>query len=179
MTTIACNLKEIAADTRVTWEGIGSDAFAGIKLFAAKNGAIYGVTGANCTGSIRAVEWLQGDRANENKPHTPEPNDWNWRLIELSKDGIAIYNEYLEKDSTLEGYLAVGSGRKVAMYCMKYLRMSPAEAVREACKIDDFSEGPIYTATLVNPKIVKWVPKKKIKPKKEWNVQENVQTLPS
>lgn len=166
MTTIACNLREIAADTRVGWEGVGTDAFTGQKLFAAKNGALYGWTGENCTGSIRAMEWLLGDRPAETKPHPPEyEHDWDWKLIELSKDGIAIYNEYLEREVTLEPVLAVGSGRKVALYCMKYLRMSPAEAVREACRVDHSSEIPVYTASLVAPKVVRWIPKPKAKAK--------------
>lgn len=161
MTTIACNLKEIAADTRVTWEGVGTDAFSGVKLFPARNGAIYGVTGEDCTGSIRALEWLQGDRKLANKPHPPEyEHGWDWKLIELSKDGIAVYNPYLERDPTLEPFLSVGSGRKVAMWCMKYGGMSPAQAVREACRVDHYSEVPIYTASLGDPRVRPWKPKR-------------------
>lgn len=165
MTTIACNLHEIAADTRCTEEGVGVDVYSTVKLYSAKSGAIYGLTGENCDGSLRAIEWLQGDRLTETKPHPPEyEHDWSWRLIELSAGGIAVYNTYLERDPTLEPFLAVGSGRKVAMYCMKVLRMSPAEAVREACKMDHWSEVPIYTASLKDPRVVRWVPKKKKKP---------------
>lgn len=159
MTTIACNLKEIAADTRVTWEGVGTDAFSGVKLFAGKNGCVYGVTGNNCAGSLRAIEWLTGNRDKDNMPQPPEyEHEWDWKLIELSRDGISIYNEYLERDKTLEPVLAVGSGRKVALYCMKFLGMSPAEAVREACKVDHFSEVPIYTASLKDPSVRVWTP---------------------
>ena len=159
MTTIACNLKEIAGDTRVTWEGIGTDAFSGIKIFPAKNGAIYGVTGENCAGSIRAIEWLQGDRLPEYKPQPPEyEHDWSWRLIELSADGIALYNEYLERERTFDPILAVGSGRKVAIYCMRYLHMTPAEAVHEACKVDHWSQAPVFTASLAEPEVVRWKP---------------------
>lgn len=166
MTTIACNLREIAADTRVTWEGVGTDAFSGVKLFAGKNGSIYGITGNNCAGSMRAIEWLTGDRTPETKPHPPEyEHDWDWKLIELSKDGISIFNEYLERDITTEPLLAVGSGRKVALYCMRYLKMSPAEAVREACKVDHYSASPIYCGSLTNPKIVEW--KQARKPRKK------------
>jgi len=162
VTTIATDGKEIAADTRVTWEGIGSDTFAGVKIYPAKSGALYGVSGENCTGSIQAIEWLQGDRAYETKPSPPEyDHDWSWMLIELSRDGIALYNTYLEREVTLEPMLAVGSGRKVAMYCMKYLRMTPAEAVAEACKVDHFSATPIYVASLTAPKVCRWVPRPK------------------
>lgn len=164
MTTIACNLSEIAADTRVTWEGVGSDAFTSIKLFAAKNGMVYGVTGEDCTGSLRAIEWLQGDRNPDHRPHPPEyEHTWSWKLIELSKDGIAIYNPYLEREVTAEPMLAVGSGRKVAMYCMRYLKMSPAEAVREACRVDHYSEVPVYRASLAHPKVTRWTPPKRKK----------------
>lgn len=157
------------------------DAFVGQKLFAGKNGVIYGWTGGNCTGSVRAMEWLLGDRLVETKPHPPEyEHDWDWKLIELSKDGIAIYNEYLERELTLEPLLAVGSGRKVALYCMKYLRMSPAEAVREACRVDHFSEVPIYTASLVKPEVVRWKPvvKKRVKPAAKTLKGNNSDVLP-
>lgn len=166
MTTIAANRDTIAADTRVGWEGIGSDIFTGQKLFAAKNGNLYGWTGNNCTGSIRAMEWLLGDRPLETKPLPPEyEHDWDWRLIELSKEGISIYNEYLEREVTLEPMLAVGSGRKVALYCMKYLNMTPAQAVHEACKVDCFSGTPIYTASLSDPKVKLWKPTTRRSPK--------------
>lgn len=159
MTTIAVTLKEIAGDSNITWEGVGTDVFSGVKLFPAKNGAIYGMTGENCTGCLRAIVWLQGDRLEENKPLPPEyEHDWDWKLIELSKDGISLYNEYLERERTVESMLAVGSGRKVALYCMRYHRMSPAEAVREACKVDHWSESPIFTASLLKPEVTRWKP---------------------
>lgn len=164
MTTIACNLHEIAADTRVTWEGAGTDAFSAVKLHVGKNGAVYGMTGENCNGAIRAIEWLTGDRNPELKPLPPEyEHDWDWKLIELSKDGISVYNELLERERTIEPVFAVGSGRKVALYCMKYLRMTPAQAVREACKVDHFSEVPVFTASLQHPRVVRWKVSKKVK----------------
>lgn len=166
MTTIAVDVRhgQIAADTRVTWEGIGTDVFSGVKLFPAKNGAVYGATGENCTGSIRAVEWLQGDRLPELKPLPPEyEHDWDWKLVELSPAGIALYNMYMERELCLDTVLAVGSGRKVAMYCMRYLRMSPAEAVHEACKVDHFSDAPIYVASVKDPRVVRWSPPRRKK----------------
>jgi hypothetical protein len=158
MTTIACNGKEIAADSRCTEEGIGGDAYSVIKLFA-NDEAIYGVTGGNCTGSLTALAWLQSTRNEPDKPMPPDyDHEWDWRLIELSSEGIAIYNERLERELSTDMILAVGSGRKVALYCMKYLHMTPAEAVREACKIDHHSELPIYTASLADLTVRKWAP---------------------
>jgi hypothetical protein len=157
MTTIACNRNEIAADTNVTWEGVGKDSFRAIKIFAGKK-AIYGITGGDSTGSLTAIEWLRkGVDAGESKPLPPEyEHTWDWKIIELSRSGIAVYNEYLEREICEEPCLAVGSGRKVALYCMKYLHMSPAEAVREACRVDLWSEVPIFHAALSDMKIKEW-----------------------
>jgi len=162
MTTIACSLKEMAADTKVNWEGICTDIYSSIKLFTTKS-AIYGVTGGDCTGSIHAIEWLQDGAARDFRP---KPRDeWDWTLIELSPEGIALYNTNLERETTLEPCLAVGSGRKVAYYCMKYLGMPPAEAVREACKVDNWSGAPIYVASLRTATVKRWTPTRS-KPKK-------------
>ncbi len=160
MTTIACNLKEIAADTRVTWEGVGSDIYTGVKLFAGDQ-AIWGVTGENCTGSILAIEWLLAGAHKDYRPAPPEyEHDWSWKIIELSRQGIALFNEHMERELCAEAFLAVGSGRKVAMYCMKFLGMSPAEAVREACRVDHWSEVPIYSARLADMKVERWQPRR-------------------
>lgn len=145
MTTVACNLKEIAADSHVTLEGVGQDSFKGEKLYVA-NGGIYGVSGEHCDGYIHAIEWLRNGAHPTNRPEPPKKSDWV--LIELSEFGIATYNTLLERDPCYEPFMAIGSGRKVAMYCMKYLKLSPADAVREACRVDAWSKPPIFVADL-------------------------------
>lgn len=176
MTTLACNLKEMAGDTRISWEEVGMDTVQGIKIFVGKD-AVYGMTGGNCTGVIRALEWLQGEQLEDRKPQPPEyEHDWDWRIFELSADGIAVYNEYLEREQTIETCLALGSGRKVALYCMKYLHMSPAEAVREACKVDHHSELPIYTAALADLEVRLWKPEKKPRKPKPAMMSTSIKT---
>jgi len=160
MTTIACNRHEMAADTRVTWDGVGTDVYTACKLYVGRN-AVYGVTGDNCAGAIRAIEWLKGDRNPESKPQPPEyDHDWDWKVIELSPGGIAIYNELLEREVTEEDVLAVGSGRKVALHCMLHEtpRKSPAEAVMAACRVDHYSSVPIYRVRLDTLKLERWKP---------------------
>lgn len=159
MTTIACNLREIAADTRVTWEGVGTDTYRSIKLYSGPK-AIYAITGENCDGSLTAVDWLRGGALPLEKPVPPNENEWDWKIAELSSEGIAIYNTMAEREVCIEPFLAFGSGRKVAYYCMKYLGMSPPEAVREACRVDHWSELPIYHATLPSRKVKLWEPPK-------------------
>lgn len=158
MTTIAANCKEMAGDTRVSMEGVGSGSYASIKLFVA-NGSIYGVRGENCDGQIHGIEWIQSGMVAANRPDPPEDADWT--ILELSRNGLAIYNTWMERDLLLDRFIAIGSGAKVAMYCMKHLGMSPAEAVNEACKACDWTAAPIYVASLADPVLRKWVPSKR------------------
>lgn len=157
MTTIAANLREIAGDTKCSWEGVGTDVYSSIKLFVGNN-ALYGVTGEETDGSLAAIEWLQMGAPKVERPEPPK--NAKWKLLELSPSGLAVYNTYLERDVILDRNIAVGSGRKVAMYCMRVLGMSPAEAVREACRVDDWSDLPVYTASLSGMTVQKWAPKK-------------------
>lgn len=148
----------MAGDTKVSWEGIGTDVCSAVKLFAT-NGCLYGLRGADCTGQLHALEWLRGGAIPANRPAPPANADWD--ILELSVNGIANYNEHLEREELLDQLMAIGTGRKVALYCMRYLGMSPAEAVAEACKVDDFSGPPIYTASLKSPFVRRWSPSRK------------------
>ena len=158
MTTIACNLKEMAGDTNVTCEGVGTDIYSAIKIFAA-NGSLYGLVGDNCVGQLRALEWLQQGAILANRPEPPKKADW--MILELSKTGIVIYDTFMEREETLNTYIALGSGRKVAMFCMKYLGYNPVEAVDAACKADHWTDHPIYHASLAKPTVRKWDGKKR------------------
>jgi hypothetical protein len=164
MTTIAVNLKEIAADTRCSLEGVSTDIYSTVKIFVGKE-ALYAVTGEDTDGSNICVEWLQSGTGIQSRPDRPEICTWDWKVIELSYEGISFYNTYFERDIIIEPFSSFGSGRKVAYYCMKYLGMSPAEAVREACKVDHYSELPIYHALLSDLEIVQWKPPKKTRKK--------------
>ncbi|HUT03316.1 MAG TPA: hypothetical protein VM163_05440 [bacterium] len=158
MTTIACDRESIACDTRAGYTEVNDDTFVSLKLYPAKSvGALYGLSGENCAGAIMALEWLQSERNPELKPRPPDyDHDWDWKLLELSRRGIAVYNEYLERDPIIERVAAIGSGAKVALYCMKILGMSPAEAVREACKVDHHSELPIYVVSLNTMRVARY-----------------------
>lgn len=160
MTTIACNLREIAGDTRVVWEGAGTDAYRSKKIYAGPN-ALYGVHGSNCDGVMHAIDWLKAGAPKLDRPEPPEDCDWDWKIIELTEQGIALYNTLCERDLTLEPFLAVGSGAKVAMYCMKVLKMGPAQAVAEAAKVDDWTALPVYRAELRTLRITPFTPRKR------------------
>jgi len=156
MTTIACNLKEMAGDSRGGYEGVGTDFVKVMKLFTA-NGSIYGMQGEDCAGQIHAVDWIMKGAIPENKPMIFQAN---WHFLELSPKGIFLWNNVHEREPLLHNVMAVGSGRKVALYGMIYLGMSPAEAVLAASKVDVNTGPPIFVASLKDLQIKQWKPKK-------------------
>lgn len=151
----------MAGDSKISWDDIGTDIVHGIKVFCANN-KVYGFHGEDCSGVVNAMDWIVAGEIKANKPNPPPGADWH--ILELSNFGISVYNIYLENDPLLETCMAVGSGRKVALYCMKYLKMSPREAVGQACLVDKYSGPPIYVASLRRNCVTKWNPKKKEKP---------------
>ena len=46
---------------------MGTDAYGTIKLFPGKT-SVYGVTGENCTGSLKGLAWLQSGRNKDCPP---------------------------------------------------------------------------------------------------------------
>lgn len=146
MTTIACNLREIAGDSLVSLDGVGTDEFLSKKLYRIGK-SIFGETGENCNDVGIALEWLKAGRKPKDRPRiVGGPSEF--LLLELSPDGIFVWNTSLTRDPIKESCMAVGSGRKVALYCMRYLGMTPAKAVEEAAKVDRYTKPPIYVERL-------------------------------
>ena len=163
MTTIACDLKQMAADSRVTLDGLAMGGFSSVKIVSTER-AIYGMAGENCDGQTIALEWLSAGGTVATAGARPEPPvEADWIIVELTRGGIALYNTQLEREAVLNQFITAGSGGKVAAYCMKFLGMSPVEAVREACKVDPYSGHPIYHAMLRDRVVRPWRPKGKRK----------------
>lgn len=146
MTTIACNRKEIAGDSLVSLDGVGSDEFLSKKLYRIGK-SIFGETGENCNDVGIAIEWLRSGRKPRNRPRIAGGGA-DFLLLELSPEGIFVWNTSLTRDPLLEMFAAVGSGRKVALYCMKHLGMTPEKAVQEAAKVDRYTKSPVYVERL-------------------------------
>lgn len=145
MTTIACNRNEIAADSCVTYEGVGTDKYLSIKLHRIGK-SIFGETGNNCDETGLALEWLRNGARPKVRPKLSEHAEF--RLLELNPDGIFIWTPRLTREPILEENMAVGSGRKVALYCMRVLKMSPEAAVLEASKMDEWTKPPVIVERL-------------------------------
>jgi hypothetical protein len=145
MTTIACNRSQMAGDSLLTCTDIGTGAYLSTKVRRIGK-SIFGECGENCEESGLAWEWLQSKRKPDARPEFQE--DADFYFLELSPSGIFVWNFSLTRETVLEDNMAVGSGRKVALYCMRYLGMTPAEAVTEAAKVDHHTRAPVVVMDL-------------------------------
>ena len=144
MTTVACNSKEMAGDSLVTDDEIGVGAYSGIKLHRIGK-SIFGESGEDCSGIGHALKWLRTNRKSA-PPDAIEDSDWH--LLELAPDGIFVWDTWMHREPVKEQTMAIGSGRKVALYCMRYLNMSPEQAVFEASKVDHHTRPPVLVEKL-------------------------------
>ena len=141
MTTIACNLREIAADSCVTYDdlGIGTGQYSSRKLHRIGS-SVYGERGESTAEVPILLDWIRRGCRPKTRPTLSKAADFF--LLELSPDGIFLWTHHCAREPVDEPNFAIGSGGKVALYCMRYLKMSPSEAVVEAAKVDIFTKGP-------------------------------------
>jgi hypothetical protein len=136
VTVIACNLREIAADTLI--EVDDARPYHTSKLFRLNDGSVVGYCG---TGYEYVIEWLRAGAIPENRPEKKDGQDF--QILHLTSSGILMYVNSPIPDPMRERFAAIGSGSNVAFYCMKVLKMTPAKAVRESIKVSPGCGGPI------------------------------------
>jgi hypothetical protein len=136
VTVIACNLREMAADSLIDV----SDArpYRTSKLTRLPDGSIVGVCG---TGYEFLVEWLKAGEIVGNQPEHKEKQDY--QVLRLTRSGIFIYVNSHIADKCKDRVMAIGSGSNVAMYAMRFLKKPPSVAVRESIKVSPGCAGPI------------------------------------
>ena len=131
MTTIATDGKTIASDSCIS----GDYKTKGQKLFKVKDSVI-GICG-NYSQGLLFVEWYKDKRKEK-----PALTDEGFEAIVVSKDKVEIWDCNLIPMEFDEKKTAIGSGGRLAIAAMDAGK-SPVEAVRIACKRDDFSSLPI------------------------------------
>lgn len=147
MTTIACNLKEMAADSCITLDDIGlGTGQESVKKLHRIGKSIFGERGDNVAGVPVMLEWISKGAKWKKPPELPKGADFS--LLELSPKGIFLWGSDMTCEHLIADNYAIGSGGKVALYCMRVLKMSPAQAVAEAIKVDAYSRAPIHTERL-------------------------------
>ena len=143
MTTIACNRREMAADAWVSWDDEAG--YPTVKLYRCRR-SVFGLRGDNWANVFAA--WASGGFKPSRQPviHNFEAADFD--VLELAPDGIFHWDKHLVRIPVAAECYAVGTGAKVALYAMRVLDLAPAQAVAEACRIDDYSRPPITVMPL-------------------------------
>jgi ATP-dependent protease HslVU (ClpYQ) peptidase subunit len=141
MTTVACNLQTMAADSF-----IGNAAGARTtKIFKIGN-EIIGFAGG-LADALRLLEWVQDAR----RGPPPIPEDKEDRaavdMLILRRSGIYMFDGF-GVEIKLDGqFAAIGSGAEYAMGAMA-VGASPEAAVAVACEYDAGTRGPVCSINL-------------------------------
>lgn len=87
------------------------------------------------------MAWLKAGELAGNEPVYQDRQDF--QLIRLKKDGLYMYVNSCIPDKMKDSVVALGSGSNVALYAMKYLKKTPAVAVRESIKVSPGCGGNV------------------------------------
>lgn len=137
MTTIAANATGMAADTQLT----GEYRFRVQKIYALEDGSIVGGAG-DWARAYAAIQWLAGGCEGE------PPRMKGAHLLILRPDGsLWIVDHEWPAFPLLDKAAAIGCGAQAAMVAMAAGK-SPAEAVKEVCKLDAFTGDPVQFLAL-------------------------------
>ena len=142
MTVIACNLREMAADTLCHEEDTSH--YYASKIHRLEDGSLIGGAG---NFPERIIEWIVDGSNKLHVPHIDIERD-DFSILHLRHDGIWLYCNTANGYKLREKNFAVGCGADVALYVMRVLRKPPAHAAREACKINMFCGGQVESFKL-------------------------------
>lgn len=110
----------------------GDRGFLTDKIYRGASGSVFGLAGDDVAWLM--MEWLISDRKGP-QPDFREGDDF-W-VLELDPTGqLWLWDKRTVRTRIIADEYAIGSGMDVALYCMRVLGKSPADAVTEACKID-------------------------------------------
>ena len=105
-----------------------------------KQAILLGATGNSYAGAV-AMDWY-----GTNQP-PPQFHDDDFELIIVDRSGVYTMDRYCRPIRTQEKFTAVGSGAAVALGAM-YAGATAEEAVKIACKVDNYTSGKVITLTL-------------------------------
>lgn len=141
MTTIACDRKSMAADSRTSWDADHVVVDDKIEII---NGSIIG-----CAGSVpdiwKFLEWFRSAGA----VPRPELEGDDFLALELNESGLYLYMGSTYPSKVEDRFAAFGSGgmaAKAAMLCGK----TAEQAVKIAILCDKNSGGPVRSVALAD-----------------------------
>lgn len=144
MTTIACTLTEMSADTAVVNSG---PLYHADKIFRIGL-SLYGTAGDSYM-CLAFIEWLKSAKRSPQalqKQIAIEHRD-EIAVMELRPGGIYLWNGWGIAERIHEKYYAIGSGSMVAIHALARGE-STSDAIRAAMKWDENTDAPIQTEKL-------------------------------
>jgi ATP-dependent protease HslVU (ClpYQ) peptidase subunit len=151
MTTIAANLECMAADQRIT----SGNAPARARKIRRIGDSLY--AGAGNTSVICVfLDWLDAPKKDPMRLYRliPEDSRHEFEVLELSPQGLALWDGWGVRIPILDKFYAIGSGGLSAMQAMKR-GLPPEEAVGETFSLDECSGGTVETEYLLPPELRK------------------------
>lgn len=147
MTTIVADVRRgiVAADSLITTYS-SLTAYRTAKLFR-HNGSIYGGAGDVAAG-YKFQRWVLDGMPKRERPKFHDLAEDDFTVLELCKDGLFMWDTSIVREPVSEDVYAVGSGSKIALYCIKVREMSAEDAILEAAKVDLHTAGPVQTLVL-------------------------------
>lgn len=139
MTTIVANLEGMAADQRATDDG---PPFCHVKKLHRIGDSIFGLAG-DCHAGMAMIRWLQTPKRNRQALYKMFGEEVQWRyeftILELSPNGLALWNAWGEPLPLLDKVYAIGTGAPAALAAVEYHGKSIDEAIRCAMHRDQYS----------------------------------------
>jgi ATP-dependent protease HslVU (ClpYQ), peptidase subunit len=142
MTTVVATRTSLYSDSRFSFSGAH---FNSRKLFQVGD-SLLGISG-HVGDNLKFVEWFRS----KNPDVSPEfSEDNSFDAIELSPEGLFVWDSSLQRMEVLDPFIAVGSGYMAALSAL-HLGASPEVAIETACKVDRASGGPLQVLHLSPP----------------------------
>lgn len=144
MTTIVADAKRglLVADSRITTYNELAQ-YSALKLFRIGK-SIYGGAG-DVLDELKFRRWVMDGQPKKGRPIYQ--ND-SFNVLELSKEGITLWDYTLAPQPLTEDSYAIGSGSKIALYVIRVLGKTAEEAIEEVAKIDIHTAPPVQVLEL-------------------------------
>jgi len=144
MTTIACNLEELAGDRLIAW---GDEPRFRTDKIGRIGSSLYGFSG-HPENAMKFLSWRKTPKCEA--PDFSGANDdeeLSFDVLELNDTGIWLWNHHCVPVKVSEAYYAIGSGSLLAVYHMRNGK-SPKRAIELAIQVDKSSGGPVQVLKL-------------------------------
>jgi len=128
------------------------------KIKRLEDGTLIGVSSTVVGASSALIDWWKAGHKNENDWFDKLPEKFTLLAVTPNGEGFMACNTLLITGPLQANYFAIGSGKEYALGAMAYSELCNAiAAVAAACKLDTWSDLPIYYATHENVDLPKMI----------------------